>query len=99
MLHQGLEHLQRIRDENWAKNKSFIQFLVGCGFRPMAVRAAQLAMLQLSLDKATPIDAEQRGTPDQSRLYLHRSVLMHESVVRLVASYLLGIKLCTKQES
>ena len=81
-------HLQRIRDENWAKNKAFIRFLVGCGFRPMAVRAAELAMLQLSLDKAAPIDAEKRDTPEQNRLYLHRAVLMHEGVVRLVASYL-----------
>jgi len=81
-------YLQRIRDENWAKNKAFIQFLVGCGFRPMAVRAAELAMLQLSLDKAAPIDAEKRDTPELNRLYLQRSVLMHEGVVRLVASYL-----------
>jgi len=81
-------HLQRIKDNNWAKNRAFIHFLVGCGFRPMAVRAAELAMLQLSLDKAAPLDAEKRDTPELNRLYLQRSVLMHEGVVRLVASYL-----------
>ena len=81
-------HLQRIKDNNWAKNRAFIHFLVGCGFRPMAVRAAELAMLQLSLDKAAPVDAEKRDTPELNRLYLQRSVLMHEGVVRLVASYL-----------
>ena len=81
-------HLQRIRDENWAKNWVLMREVVGCGFRPMAAQAAALLAVQAALDPAVPIAPVSRDTPEENRLYLQHAVLGNDGLLRHIVSFI-----------
>jgi hypothetical protein len=81
-------HLQRIRDENWAKNWVLMRVVVECGFRPMAAQAAALLAIQAALDPAVPIAPVSRDTPEENRLYLQHAVLGNDGLLRSIVSFI-----------
>ena len=81
-------HLQRIRDENWAKNWVLMRVVVECGFRPMAAQAAALLAIQAALDPAVPIAPVSRDTPEENRLYLQHAVLGNDGLLRHIVSFI-----------
>ena len=81
-------HLQRIRDENWAKNWVLMRVVVECGFRPMAAQDAALLAVQAALDPAVPIEPVSRDTPEENRLYLQHAILGNEGLLRHIVSFI-----------
>ena len=81
-------HLQRIRDENWAKNWVLMRVVVECGFRPMAAQAAVLLAIQAALDPAVPIAPVSRDTPEENRLYLQHAVLGNAGLLLHIVSFI-----------
>ena len=81
-------HLQRIRDENWAKNWVLMRVVVECGFRNMAAQAAALLAIQAALDPAVPIAPVSRDTPEENRLYLQHAVLGNDGLLRHIVSFI-----------
>jgi len=81
-------YLQRIRDENWAKNWALIKVVVEHGFRPSAAQVAALLVAQVALDPAAPIAPLSRDSPEENRLYLQHAILGNDGLLRHIVSFI-----------
>ena len=81
--------VQRRRQEKWSRRWPWMNVVVGCGFRPLAVQLLELELERIALaavngiPPSTPLD-----TPERRRAYCMGMIFSNEALVRIICAFL-----------
>ena len=74
-------------DARWLRRRDFLLALVGSKLRPMARDLAAQKQIQATMDLTTPLDPEDRSTPEANWTYLLKAVFGHDGIVRCIIKF------------